>query len=233
MTVKPWLLVAALTGSSGLAGGGGGSGTVAATRTKNAYVVFREAGSVKHGTQKLQIAVYDKMGGRLRWRRQVPGRLGGAGNGTRKFPGWGVAGSVLWVARNTDGVTWTTDNLGFRLSDGQPLWENIDVGYPLSVSRGQMLFQRLNSQLARPDLRQVELVINNLSTGAEKRLNLQLPARPGCGDINDYSYGDADHLKTWPDARFFYARHKDACGVFVTRFDWHGPATQKSLVTAK
>lgn len=213
--------------------GGGDFKTVATGKAGTAYVVFSEAGSVEYGTRKLNIVLYAERGGRLLWRRQVDGRLYETGNSPRNLTGWGVADSVLWVRRKTGGEGWMVDNLGFRLSDGQPLWENIDVGPPLAVAGGLVLFRRLQSQLARPDLRQIHLVMNDLKTGVATRLNLYLPPRANCGDINDYSYEDAAYLERWADSQFLYAQHKDACGVFVARFNWHENETQIPTVTPR
>lgn len=227
LRVLPLFLALMLSGTTSA---GGGSEGLAGGVAGGLYVVFTEHGSVEYGTRKLSIAVYDKRGGGLLWKRQVEGRLSQAGNGTRSFPGWGVAESVLWVSRTRGGEHWTVDNFGFRLSDGKPLWENVDVFDPLAAGQGKILFKQARSNLSRPDLRQVELVVNDLKTGTETRLNLRIPERTNCGDINKYSYEDAAYLRIWADTHFFYARHKDACGVFIARFDWHGGEGQQPVL---
>lgn len=219
----PLLLISAAQAS-------GGTGIVDTGAAGGLHIVFTEQGSVEYGTRKLTITLYGKPGGPLLWKRQLDGRLYQSSSATRDFPGWGVVDSVLWVARTTGGENWHVDNLGFRLSDGRQLWKNIDVGYPLAVGQGKILFRRLQSQNAYPDLRQVGLLLNDLKTGEATQLNLRMPERPSCGDINDYSYSDAAYLQTWADNKFFYARHKDACGVFVARFNWHGEANQAPLI---
>ncbi|GAA5513010.1 hypothetical protein Dcar01_01735 [Deinococcus carri] len=222
------LLLPFLLGSTAYAGGGPGIATAGAAG--KFYVAFTEQGSVEYGTRKLTITLYEKPGGRLLWKRQVDGRLYEASDGNRNFPGWSVVDSVLWISHTTGGEHWHVDNTGFRLSDGKSLWENTDVGRPLTTGQGEILFRHLQSQLAYPELRQVELVRNNLKTGEATRLNLWIPARTNCGNINDYSYKDAAYLKRWADSKFFYAQHKDACGVFVARFDWHGNEGQSPKI---
>lgn len=224
----PALLLPLLLGSNVHAGGG--TGVVAAGAAGKAYVVFTEQGSVQYGTRKLTLTLYGEKGGELLWKRQINGQLYQSSGGNRTFPGWGVADSVLWMAHTTGGEGWHVDNTGFRLSDGKLLWEHIDVR-PLAVSRGEILFQRLNSRLAFPDLREAALLVNDLETGATTRPNLHIPERPGCGDVNDYAREDAAYSGRWADGTFFYARRKDHCGVFVARFDWHGGAEQRPTVT--
>lgn len=109
--------------------------------------------------------------------------------------------------------------------------ENIDVHRPLAVTHNQILLRRVQSHLAYPNLRQEELIVNDPKTGTGTRLNLRIPERPTCGHINDYSFEDAAYSVSWADARFFYARRKDACGVFVARFDWHGSGEQTPTLT--
>lgn len=70
--VLPLLLPFALVGT-GYAGGG--TGIVAAGAAGPFRVVMTEQGSVTDGTRKLTVALYDKRGQKLLWKRQVEGRL--------------------------------------------------------------------------------------------------------------------------------------------------------------
>ncbi|GMA14969.1 hypothetical protein E5F05_12235 [Deinococcus metallilatus] len=223
------LLLPLLLSSTGHAGGG--NDIVAAGAAGKVYAVFTEQGSVQYGTRKLTINLYEKKDGRLLWKRQIEGRLYQASSATRNLPGWGMVNSVLWVSHTTGGEHWHVDNTGFRISDGKLLWENIDVGYPLAFSQGKILFLRNQSQSPYFKLLQVNLVLNDLKTGEATHLNLRIPERANCGSVNDYAWDDAAYVGFWADARFLYARRKDACGVFVARFDWHGEEEQRPTIT--
>lgn len=210
---------------SGLAMAGGGAGVPPSVEAEVSKL------PPQNGHGRVQVRV-TSTAGRPLWQKHLMGEVltvtqpsGG------RVPGWGRVDGALWVAQIVPGGRVYT--LGFRLSDGRLLWKLGTVYAPLVHTGGELLFEQRDPILAYPDLREKELVRVKTSTGEIRRLNLRLPARETCGDINDYSYEALESLKTWADPRFFYAQHRDACGAFVARFDWHGAANQLPLITPK
>lgn len=167
--------------------------------------------------------------GRLVWQRRLSRSQAPLPGGAET---WGVAGDAVWVTDTRGEVSWHTDSLGFRLRDGQPLWNLTDMGAPLFASAQKLLFQSGQSLQAYPDLRQYDLAVVETASGKVRLLHLTLPERTGCGDPNLHSLGDLAGRMGRADERFFYVTRQDACGSFTARWNWHAPAGTRPFVMA-
>lgn len=180
------------------------------------------------GTPRLEITVLSDVTGQVQWQRIVPGRLAGDGDRatTPEDRGWGVVNGTLWVGVSNSRGTWSSDNLGFRVQDGDPLWALSGTAFPRAVASGEVLFR-----IPTPtpyDLVNVELVIIKLQTGARRTMNFRIAERAGCGSMDDSIV--LENFLEMASARFFDAQRHDRCGYFVTRFDWHGSEQQRPVI---
>lgn len=169
-------------------------------------------------------------GGRTLWTRTLRpdsfpiGRIGWL---KLAVPARGVLGRVAYVTYCFDGARLSCRTAGFDKHNGKPLLDA--EGTPQATGSGQMI----TNLWTHPAGMSFTVVVGtriDLATGRAEEVGFSIPPRPGCGSLN-LSLGLSG--RTTYDSRYAYAEQDDRCGVFVARFDWHGPTTQKPVILPK
>lgn len=165
------------------------------------------------------LSVYQPRSGRPLWTNRLFTRWANPSAGFRGM----VRGTA--IVSTLHGEPLHGDVRGIDLASGRERWRVGQdlVGFTerevLAIDLG-LGAQPMNS----PD--RLPLTRLDAATNTPTSLNLQLPTRPGCGPMN--------YQGSIPDLHFtnrhLYALRQDACGKFIARVDWHGPADQTPLV---
>ncbi|ANE43911.1 hypothetical protein SU48_09140 [Deinococcus puniceus] len=113
---------------------------------------------------------------------------------------------------------WQKVNIGLDIQTGEVLWKA--AGTLRLQSKDFFVVQHVTGTGPYQDLKILTLEIIDRKTLARAVRDYLIPNRPGCGDTTDFVREDAAYIESWFDGSFLYARRKDACGVFVARFDW-------------
>lgn len=143
------------------------------------------------------------------------------------LPARNVLGRVAYVTYCFDGARLYCMTAGFDKRTGKPLFEA--SGIPRAMGAGQLITD-FRSDPASMSFTVVDGTRLDLNTGKAVEVHFSIPSRPGCGDLN-FSLGLSG--RTTYDSRYAYAEQDDRCGVFIARFDWHGPTTQKPVILPK
>ena len=135
-----------------------------------------------------------------------------------------VLGRVAYAVYCWEGQRLYCQTAGFDKRTGEALFDL--PGTPQASGQGQLL---TNFWVTPTDTSfdTVDGFRVDLLTGKAERVGFRIPPRPGCGELN-YSVGLPGRTTSGP--RYVDAEQDDDCGVFVARFDWHGPVAQKPVL---
>jgi hypothetical protein len=191
---------------------------VAAQRTGQSLLLIESLADPRFA-KKTRLTLQTSPGGRWLWQRVLDGRPND----------WKLDGPVLLLAATDSWENWSALSYGVELRSGRVLWRT--VGELVHRDQNFFVIQNISTNLGPyGDLNNLRLTVVNRKTGTSSRRDLTIPARPGCGDTSDFVREDVAYIASWLGPQYLYARRKDACGIFVARFDWQPAATPQPIL---
>ncbi|MDB5046811.1 MAG: hypothetical protein JWQ08_2861 [Deinococcus sp.] len=175
--------------------------------------------------KQLRVTVTDLLRNR-RWSRAMEGNL---------FPepiqgeDWGTDQQLLWLEVTVGWEMWQKVNIGLDIQTGKVLWKA--AGTLRLQTKDFFFVQHFVATSPYQDLKTMTFEVIDRKTLARAVRDYLIPDRPGCGDTSDFVREDAAYIESWLDTSFLYARRKDACGVFVARFDWRSDQPLLPIIT--
>ena len=194
---------------------------VAAQRTGQSLLLVEGLADPRFA-KKTRLTLQTSPGGRRLWRRELEGQPNA----------WKLDGPVLLLATTNSWENWYALSYGVDLRSGRVLWET--VGELVHRDPNFFVIRNISTSLGPySDSKDLRLMVVNRRTGTSSRQDLTIPARPGCGDTADFVREDAAYSASWTGPQYLYTRRKDACGVFVARFDWHPGAIPQPVLQSE
>ncbi|MBZ9749379.1 hypothetical protein K7W42_00745 [Deinococcus sp. HMF7604] len=154
-------------------------------------------------------------GGRRLWGKTLDGNIGPwPVQGTD----WGLEPGVLWLDVMEGWEFGTHVSLGLNLRTGERLW--YADSFTAFRDERSVVINSSPQHSAHSTLKDITLSVYDWASQTLSRRVYTIPDRPGCGDTDEFVREDAAYIQHWIDVRFLYAQRKDACGIFVARFEW-------------